>query len=107
MNRFKIMIMSMNRFRLLLITMCAVAVTVFSSGIGVSYAEENSTAANPTAEKAAAEKRKADAATRALAKRAEMLKQRKDAKEYIKKVVEGQQPGEVTSPADAGTGGAK
>ena len=100
----------MIRFRLLLFTAFVVLVTAFSSGIGVSYAEQQySAVAKPTAEeKAAAAKRAEDAAARALAKRAEMLKQRKAAKEYIKKVVEGQQPGaEAPAPDNAGKEGAK
>ena len=99
----------MNRFKLLLFTTFIVAVTAFSSGIGVSYAQQDPAAAKPTAEQdAAAATLKAKAATRAIEKRAEMLKQRKAAKEYIKKVVEGQQPGaEVAPPDNTGKEGAQ
>jgi hypothetical protein len=110
----------MNRIRLLLCTLLVASLTAFSSGIGVSYAEQGPAAAGPPAgtdagaarltpeQKAAVAKRKEDSAARALAKRAEMLKQRKAGREYIKKVVEGQQPGaEAPAPVDAGTGGAK
>jgi hypothetical protein len=101
--------MIMNRFRLLIIITLVMAVTAFSTGIGISYAEQPSNSAKPTDEEAAAAtKRKEDSAVKALTKRAEMLKQRKAAKEYIKKVVEGQQPlPDAAAPNNAGKEGAK
>ena len=109
MNRFKLLIMTMNRFRLLLITTLVVAVTALSTGINVTYAQQDPSAQKLTDEQKATEaKRKADAATRALAKKAEIQKQRKAAREYVRKVVEGQQPGAATpAPDNAGQGGAK
>jgi hypothetical protein len=100
--------MIMNRFRLLIIITLVMAVTAFSTGIGISYAEQPSNSAKPTDEEAAATKRKEDSAVKALTKRAEMLKQRKAAKEYIKKVVEGQQPpADTAAPNNAGREGPK
>ena len=99
----------MNRFMLLMVTTFLVAVMVLSSGISVTYAQQDPMPAKPAVENdPVAAQRKADAAARALAKRAEMLKQRKAAREFIKKVVEGQQPGAAApAPDNAGTGGAK
>jgi hypothetical protein len=104
----------MNRIRLLLFTMFVVAVTVLTSGISLTYAQGPAVEKDPAAAKKAAEKdpaiakKKADAAARALAKRAEFLKQRKESREYIKKVIEGQQPRPASpAPDNTGTGGAK
>ena len=99
----------MNRIRLLLFTMFVVAVTVQFSGISMTYAEHGPAVEKKTAEKdPAIAKKKADAAARALTKRAEFLKQRKESREYIKKVIEGQQPRSASpAPDNAGTGGAK
>jgi len=90
----------MNRFRLLLFTLFVVAVTAFSSGIGVSYAQQDPAATPPAVaqDPAAAAKLKA-AAVRARAQRDAAIKKRRDAKDYIKKVVEGQQ---VTTPGNSG-----
>jgi hypothetical protein len=104
MNRFKMLIMTKNRFRLLLLTALFVAVTAFTAGISITYAQQDADAPKLTDEENAAAKAKKDAdAARAIAKRAELLKQRQAAKDYIKKVVEGQQP----APDDAGKEGAK
>jgi hypothetical protein len=100
----------MNRFRFLLFTAFVMAVTAFSSGISVSFADQQDSAvAKPAAEeKAAAAKRAETAAARAIAKRAELLQQRKASKEYIKKVIEGQQPGAAApAPDNAGKEGAQ
>jgi hypothetical protein len=103
MNRFKLMTMTMNRFRLLLCTSLVVAVTALSSGIGVTYAQQDPAAATPpAAQDPAAVKQKADAAVRARAQRDAAINKRRAAKEYIKKVVEGQQ-----AVAPDNSGGAK
>ena len=84
----------MNRFRNYLLTTFAVGVIAFSYVISAAYAQQDSTNAPQTAEqKAAAEKRDKVAATQARAMRDAAIKKRQAAKEYIKKVVEGQQPG--------------
>lgn len=114
MNRFKLMMMSMNRPRLLLLTALAAAVTVFVSGISVSYAEQGSDDAQMAARKAAlqrqipaalkdkiAAKRAADA-ERARENRGALINQRKAQKDYVRKVLEGQ--GKTPAPE---TGGAK
>ena len=102
MDRFKVMMMTGKRSRLLLSTAFAVAVTVFVSGIGVSYADPVSHDAMlqqrsevlhrqvPAAlkEKIAA-KRAADA-EHARAVRAEAVKQRKAQLEYSRNVLERQ-----------------
>ena len=99
----------MNRFKLLILTSFVIAVTALSPGISITYAEQGPTAAIKTDIKdPAAAKLKADAAARALAKRADMLKQRKEARDYIRKVVEGQQAVRAAPvPDNAGTGGAQ
>lgn len=100
----------MNRFRLLLITTFVVAVTAFSSGISVSYAEQASTDAKPAVAKDAAatnQTSRAAAAARATAKKAEMLKKRDASKKYIQKVVEGQQNQSETGADNAEKGVAK
>ena len=109
MNRFKLIKTIMNRFLFLLCATCAISVTALLPGISVTHADQDSATVKKAAEKdQAAAKRKADAAARALAKRAEFLKQRKESREYIRKVVEGQQPRPAAStPDNAGTGGAQ
>ena len=109
MNRFKLMIMTMNRFRLLLFTTLLVAAIALPCGTSATYAQQEPAAAKPAAEKdAAAAKRKADAAVRARAKRDETIQRTKAAREYIKKVVEQQQSGTAVAPPDnAGKEGAK
>lgn len=109
MNRFKLLMMTTNRFRLLLLMALVIAVTAFSPGISATYAQQEPAATKPTAEqKAAAAERKAEAAVRARAKRDEAIKKRRDLKEYVKKVVEGQQSGAAaTAPDKAGKEGAK
>ena len=109
MNRFKLMMMAMNRPRLLLIAAFAVAVTVFVSDIGVTYAEQGPDDAKlatgkaernrqvPAALKGHYAKKDADAAAHARAVRAEVVKQRKAQIDYTRKVLEGQ----------GNTGGAK
>ena len=114
MNRFKLMMMTMNRPRLLLVTAFAVAATVFVSGISVTYAGQGSDDAQLAARKAArnrpvpaalqeryAAKRAADA-DHARAVRAEVVKRRKAAIDYTRKVLQGQE----NAPAP-NTGGAQ
>jgi hypothetical protein len=102
MNRFKLMTMTMNRFRLLLCTSLVVAVTALSSGIGC--AQQEPAAATPAvAPVPAAAQRKAAAAVKARADRDAAVKKRRAAKEYIQKVVEGQDGAAATAPS----GGAK
>jgi hypothetical protein len=94
MNRFKLLMLTANRSRLLLLTAFAVAVTVFVSGLSVTYAADPATAHAKRAElmdKIA--KKRADDGARARSKRADLLKQRKDAKDYMRKVLEGQANG--------------
>ena len=99
----------MNSFKLLLFTLIVAVLTASSPGIGISYAQQDSPAVTMTAEqKAAVEKRDKEAAIKAREKRDAVIKTRHATKEYIKKVVEGQQPGEVPKePVNAGTGGNK
>jgi hypothetical protein len=93
----------MNRIRLLLFSMFLVVVTALSSGIGVTYADQNPVDAKKAVEKdPAATKRKADAAVRARAQRDAAVKRRHDTKDYIKKVVEGQQSGTTSAAPDSG-----
>jgi hypothetical protein len=96
----------MNRFTFFLITAFIMAVTAFSSGIGVSYAQQDPAAATPADVKdPVAAKRKADAAVLARAKRDEAIKKRQESKKYIQKVIEGQQSG--AAPDNAGKEGTK
>lgn len=106
MNRVKLMMMTMNRFKLLLCTAIVAAVTVLVSGIGVSYADPVAPAAK-AAESAAAQAPRAAAAVRARAKRAELLKKKEASRKYIQNVVEGQQNQPVTGADNAGKGVAK
>jgi hypothetical protein len=108
MNRFKL-ILTVNRFRLLLVAALVVAVTALSSGIGVTYAQQDPAAVPLTAEqKAAAAKLDKAAAIRARAQRDAAIKKRHDAKTYINKVVEGQESGAAaTAPDNTGKGGAQ
>jgi hypothetical protein len=99
----------MNRFRLLLCTLFVVAVTAFSPGIGVTYAQQDSAVAQPTPEqeRAAAKRAEADA-VRARAQRDAAIKRRQDAKKYIQKVIDGQQSGaSAAAPSNSGKGGAQ
>lgn len=100
----------MNRFKLLLCMSFVVAVTVLFSGINVACAQQASPAAAPDSVAAAQERAAAKerAAARAITKRAEMLKKRQEAKKYIQKVIEGQQPGAGSAaPDNTGKEGAK
>jgi hypothetical protein len=103
MNRFKLMMMSMNRPRLLLLSAFAVAVTVFVSDISVTYAEQGSHDVQPAARQEhrnrpvpAALKDKLDAkraadAERARANRAVLINRRKAQLDFTRKVLEGQE----------------
>jgi hypothetical protein len=94
----------MNRFRLLLVATLIVAVAALSSGIGVTYAQQDPAAVPLTAEqKAAVEKRDKAAAVEARAKRDAAIKKRQAAKEYIKKVVDGQDSGAAGTTGKEGT----
>jgi hypothetical protein len=108
MNQFKLMMKSMNGFRLLLFTTFVAAVTVLISGISVTYADQAPTPANQTAvQQTAAQKAAADA-VKARAMRDAAIKRRQASKKYIQGVIEGQQPGPAAAaPASAGQGGAK
>jgi hypothetical protein len=99
----------MNRFRLLLFTLFVATLTALSTGISVTYAQQDPPTAPPTAEqKAVGEQQHKAAATRARAKRDAAIKQRRDTKAYINKVVEGQQSGAAaTAPDTTGKGGAQ
>jgi uncharacterized protein HemX len=106
--------MIMNRFRLLLFTLFVATLTALSTGIGVTYAQQDQVATqaqDPAAAQAqdpAAAQRKAAAAVRARAKRDAAIKKKQDAKKYIQKVIEGQQSGAAaTAPGNAGSGGAQ
>jgi hypothetical protein len=105
MNRFKLMTMTMNRFRLLLCTSLVVAVAALSLGSGVIYAQQEPTAAVPAvAPNPAAVKLKAAAAAKARANRDAAINKRRAAKQYIQKVVEGQ---DSAPAAPASSGGAQ
>ncbi|KAB0670436.1 hypothetical protein F6V30_09820 [Oryzomonas sagensis] len=105
MNRFKLFLLAMNRFRLLVVTTCIVVVAASSLGIGATYAQQDSGAVPLTPEqKAAAERRDKAAAIRAREQRDAAIKKRQDAKKYIKKVVEGQESG-TAAPDTTGKGG--
>jgi len=108
MNRFKQMMMSMNRFRLLLFTTFVAAVTVLISGIGVTYADQAPAPAKETAAQQTATQKAAADAVKARAMRNAAIKRRQASKKYIQGVIEGQQPGPAAAaPANAGQGGAK
>lgn len=109
MNGFKLKKRDTNRFLLFLCATFVGAVTTLCSGIGISYSgQEPATAKKAEVNDPAAAKRKAAAAVRARAQRDAAVKRRHDSKEYIKKVVEGQQPGAtVAAPSNAGKEGAK
>lgn len=99
----------MNRIRLLLFATFVVAVTAFSWGSSATYAQQGTATEKPATEKdPAAAKRDADAAVKARAKRDAVIKNRHATKDYIKKVVEGQQPGAAaTAPDNTGKEGGK
>jgi C4-dicarboxylate-specific signal transduction histidine kinase len=102
MKRFKLMIITLNRFRLLLLTAFVVAATALSA---VTYAAQEPQAAgqNPVTVK-----KETDQAAKARAQRAAVLKQRKDAQKFIRENATGHQPGtDVPASDNAGPGGAK
>ena len=114
MNRFRIMMATASRSSLLLFTALAVAVIVFVSGIGASYADPAPGNAQLAARQAArtrqipaalkekyAAKQAADA-DHARAVRNTAIIQRKKQQDYTRKVLEGQ--GKAPAPD---TGGAQ
>jgi murein L,D-transpeptidase YcbB/YkuD len=98
----------MNRIRRLLLASLAVAITILLSGVGATYAQQDSAPVKPTAEQeAVAAQRKAAAARKARAQRDEAFKKRHETQKYIKKVAEGQESKGAAAPDNAGKEGAK
>ena len=98
----------MSRFRQLLLASLAVAIAILLSGVGATYAQQDSAPVKPTAEQeAVAAQRKADAARKARASRDESFKRRHETQKYIKKVAEGQESKRAEAPDNAGKEGAK
>ena len=104
MNKFKQMIMTMNRFRLLLATICALAVTALSG----AYAAQEPAAPEKTAQDAIANQKSAEQAAKARAMKDAALKRRQDAQKFLNEHSTGYQPGTSgAAPSNTGTGGTK
>lgn len=103
MSRFKLMIMTMNRFRLLLVSIFVLAIPALS---GVTYAAQEpvaATATQATGQDAAAKQKTAVLAAKARAKRDAVQKQRLDAQKFIRENATGHQPRiDGTAPEKAG-----
>jgi hypothetical protein len=106
MNRFKLMTMSVNRFRLLLFAAFVVAVTALSMGASATYAGQDSTAAKQAAGQDLGAAKRAEDAAHARAQKDAAIKRRHEIQDFVRKAAEGQQSGtQAATPDKTGKGG--